>query len=321
MPKIFVTGVTGFIGSELVRNLVKKGEHKVYGLVRHSSRNKLEVIADLLDHIEIKEGNLIDHLAVRRITKAISPDYIIHLGAYTPVRYSFEQPIEYQQVNYMATINLVHTALEIKNMKKFIFSSTMETYGWQKKRETFTEDLTLYPASPYAVSKVAAEKYIQMAGVAYDLPYLIAKPCNTYGRRNETRFVTEYIITTMLKGESVHLGTPDAVRDMMYIDDHVNAYLMCLESSVMGEIINFGCGLELTMGELALKIKERIGYEGEIVHGFPPTYPTRFVTEKYLSLNAEKAEKLLGWKPQVDLQEGLKRTINYWAQKISSSGE
>jgi len=319
MPKIFVTGVTGFIGSEVARELIKDDQNEVFGLVRHCSRNKLEIITDLLDQIEIKEGNLIDHLAVRGIIKTIAPDYILHLGAYTPVRFSFEQPIEYQQANYMATINIVHAALEINNLKKFIFASTMETYGWQKKREPFTEDMPLHPGSPYAVSKVAAEKYIQMAGIAYKLPYLIAKPCNTYGRKNETGFVIEYIITKMLKGEPVHLGTPNAVRDMMYIDDHVNAYLTCLESSVTGEIFNFGCGLEYTMEELAFKIRDRIGSDVEILHEFPPNYPARAVTEGYLSLNAKKAEDLLDWKPKIELQDGLNKTIDHWSKKLGFS--
>ena len=321
MSKLFITGVTGFIGNDLTRKLVKEGQYDIYGLVRHCSRSKLEGITDLKDQIEIKEGNLIDYLAIRKIVKTISPDYILHLGAYTPVRYSFDQPIEYQQVNYMATINLVHTALELKNLKKFIFASTMETYGWQPKQMPFTEDLALYPASPYAVAKVAAEKYIQMAGVAYNLPYLIVKPCNTFGRKNDTRFVTEYITTSLLKGKPVHLGTPNAIRDMMYLDDHINAYLTCLETDVTNETLNFGCGLEYTMEELAHKIKDLMNVEGEIVHGFPSNYPTRLVTEEYLSLNATKAKTLLEWNPKINLQDGLKRTIDYWTQKLRSTSD
>ena len=140
----------------------------------------------------------------------------------------------------------------------------------------------------------------------------------TYGRKNDARFVTEYITTSFLKGKPVHLGTPNAIRDMMYLEDHINAYLTCLETEVTNETLNFGCGVEFTMEELAHKIKDLMHVEGKIIHSFPSNYPTRLVTEEYLSLNATKAKALLEWKPKINLQDGLKRTIDYWTQKLRS---
>ncbi|MHA2093833.1 MAG: NAD-dependent epimerase/dehydratase family protein, partial [Candidatus Hodarchaeales archaeon] len=163
-----------------------------------------------------------------------------------------------------------------------------------------------------AVSKVAAERYIQMAGEAYGLPFLIAKPCNTYGRKRSTRFITEYLVTEMLNDRSPQVGSPDAVRDMMYVSDHLNAYLSLINSSLTQETFNFGNGIVLTMLELAELIKEKIGFTGEIKTGFPSGYPERPVVDPFLSLDASKAKKMLNWKPEVSLDEGLNKTIAYW---------
>ena len=311
MARVLITGVTGFIGSEIARRLVGDG-FEVFGLVRTTSnKNALDPVKDLLTKMEIRYGNLTDYSGIRKIVRDINPQYIVHVGAATAVRHSFENPMEYQEVNYLATVNLVHAALDVVDFKKFIFASTMEVYGWQEHK-AFTEDLTLHPASPYAVSKFAAEEYIRMAGKAFGLPYIVMRCCNTFGRKNQAGFVTEYLVTTMLKGETTYLGTPDAVRDMMFVDDHVNAYVVALKSKVVNETFNFGTGNKLTMKELALKIKDMTGFKGQLVFSFPPDYPWRPVTEPFLSLNSSKALKMLGWAPMFSVEEGLKKTVEHW---------
>jgi len=198
------------------------------------------------------------------------------------------------------------------DLKKFIFASTMETYGWQKTGVLFKEDIRLHPGSPYSVAKAACEYYIEMAHKAFGLPYVIMRPCNTYGRKHNAGFVVEYLVTAMLAGRDVYLGTPKAVRDMMYVDDHVNAYMTVLKSKEINQTFNFGTGSGVTMLALAKKIKSMTGFKGKIIQHFPPDYPMRPVTEEYLSLDASKAKKILGWKPRYTLDEGLKQTIAYW---------
>lgn len=327
MKKIFLTGVTGFIGSHIIKKLE---DYDVACLVPSSELG----VQDIPKNVEIKFGDLTNFAQIQNIVKEYSPNIIVHLAAVTPVRYSFEQPEIYQYVNYLGTINLVNASLKLPSFKKFIFASSMETYGWQKQRKPFTEDLQLNPASPYAVSKAAAEQYIKMAGKAFNLPHIIMKPCNTYGRKNTTGFIIEYLITKMLKREIPYIGTPDAVRDLMYVDDHVDAYIKAIEydlgsvkerrenlnSDINYYVFNFGLGLELTIEQVANKIKEMIGYDGEIVHGFPPDYPKRPVVEQYLSLNSAKAKKILGWEPKVMLEEGLKLTIDWWKKQLTTEG-
>ena len=321
---LFITGATGFIGSYLVQKLVNK--YQVTALVPSSDIG----IRFLPKNVSIEYGSLEDFDLVKRILFKIKPKIIIHLAAITPVRHSFENPHIYQKINYLATLNLAEAALEIKNFEKFIFASTMETYGWQPIRKPFTENLPLHPDSPYALSKVAAEKYIQMLNRSFGFPAIILKLCNTFGRKNERGYIVEYLITEMLKGKSPQVGTPEAVRDLMYVSDHVSAYLKALEFTLPGpkEIkriseknpiaftFNIGNGYEFTIREVAQKIGKMIGFEGEIKTGFPKDYPWRPSVAPYLSLNASYAHQLLRWRPEVSLEEGLQKTIDYWKENL-----
>ncbi|MBI3190739.1 GDP-mannose 4,6-dehydratase [archaeon] len=311
MERVFVTGATGFVGSELVRELSK--QYEVHALVRTTSnKHALEPIRDVLNKIEVRYGNLTDYSTMRKIIKDISPHYIIHVGASTAVRHSFDNVMEFQEVNYLGTVNLVHTALDIPDFKKFLFASTMEVYGWQDSTKPFTEETKANPESPYAVSKLAAEEYIRMAGKAYGLPYVVSRACNTFGRKHNAGFIVEYLVTTMLKDETAYIGTPDAIRDLMYVDDHVNAYITSLKSSVKNEIFNFGTGNMMTIKNLAEKIRELTGFKGDIINNFPPDYPFRPVVSPFLSLDSKKARQMLKWEPKVSIEDGLKKTVEYW---------
>ena len=315
--KVLITGVTGFIGSEIARKLSQDSDVDVVGLVRVSSNtNMFDPIKDIINNIDVRYGNFTDYHSIKKIVKDVAPQYIIHVGAQTSVRHSFELPMEFNEANYLGTINLIHAALEVASFKKFIFASTMETYGWQPVKKPFKEDFSQNPASPYAVSKVACEDYIRMAQKAYGLPYLISRACNTYGRKTNTSFVTEYIASTMLKNEAVYLGTPNSVRDMMYVEDHVDAYLKMLKSNVVNDTFNFGTGSQTPMKEIAEKLKKLTGFKGKIVHSFPPNYPWRPVVEDFLSLDAAKAKKMLGWAPKYSLDAGLKKVVEFWKKKI-----
>lgn len=316
MSRVFITGITGFIGARLAQTLIQQSENEVFGLIRFSANENSEVMSKLPKEVILKTGNLIDHHRIRKIIEEVKPNYILHVGACTPVRYSFESPIEYINVNYTATVNLIHAALEIPKFEKFLFASTMEVYGWQDQRTPFSEDAVLNPSSPYAVSKVAADKYLRMAGKAYNLPYIVLRPCNTYGRQVMTGYITEYLITSMLQNKKPHIGTPEAVRDLMYATDHVNAYLTAMHSDVTSGTFNFGWGSSMNMIELAEEIRGLLDYEGSIEYGWPDDYPTRPVAEEYLSLDASKARKILDWTPKVSLKDGLKKTADFWRQKL-----
>ena len=318
--KILLTGATGFIGSHLARRLL--AEHALTCLVPSSELG----LRSLPEGTDVRFCDLTDAPRLARTIEETQPQAIVHLAAVTPVRYSFQFPAIYQEVNHEATVNLVQAALKVEGLQRFLFASTMETYGWQAERVPFREDRAQRPASPYAVSKVAAEQYVRMAGRAYGLPYVVLRPCNTYGRSRDDGYVVEYMVSRMLRGEAVYLGSPDAVRDFMYVDDHVEGYARALafelgdleerrrrlEEDPDAYVFNVGAGSEMRLLEVAQAIRDELAFRGEIHARFPPGYPARPVVEPYLSLDATKARRDLKWEPRVTLREGLARTIAHW---------
>jgi nucleoside-diphosphate-sugar epimerase len=317
---VLVTGISGFIGSNLARRLVEEG-YDVYGLVRHVSRSSVRILEPVLDKIRFVEGELGEFHSVRSVISSTSPKFVVHLGALTPVRYSFEDPFPYARINFEGTMNVVHAILETSPKTRLIAASTAEVYGWQP-HQPLKEDAKLHPSSPYAVSKVAVDYYLQMAMKVYDLKATILRCNNTYGRQGEKGFLVEYIVSAMLSGEPVYLGAPNHVRDYMFVDDHVDAYLRTMQNETAnGEVFNVSPGNPVTNLQLARKLAEIIGYRGRIVEGsYPPGYPIRpaSLENDYIVLDSQKIRSRLGWKPSVTLDEGLHRVVATWKQERTS---
>lgn len=244
------------------------------------------------------------------------PQFVLHLGAMTPVRLSFEDPFPYTSVNFEGTVNIVHAMLDKAPKARLIYASTAEVYGWQKKRGLIKETAVLNPASPYAVSKEAADQYVRMAMKIYDLRATVLRPINSYGRRGQKGYLIEYLISRMLKPEICYIGAPKSIRDYMFVDDHVNAYSLAMGSEkAIGEVFNVSPGNPVTNAELANILAKIIGFHGKIVCGsYPPGYPWRPVSHDpdYLVLDSTKIRKILGWKPTLTLEEGLKKTVESW---------
>ena len=203
---------------------------------------------------------------------------------------------------------------------KVVVASSAEVYGWQPAEPT-KETARLCPSSPYGVSKAAADEYVQMAIHVYGLKAVILRCNNTYCRARESNFFTEYVINSMLHGEPVYIGTPNHIRDYMFIDDHVNAYLLAIENdAATGNVFNVSPGNPISNLELAKKIGNLLAYEGKIVeNSYPPGYPRRpgHVDTERIVLDSTKIRDKLGWNPSVSLEEGLRRTIEIWRKPIA----
>ncbi len=306
--RVLVTGGTGFIGSHLIPELVKR-QYDVWNLERYVTGR-----IGKFHRYQTVYADLNDGFTVRKAVRTVQPEAVIHLASISPVSYSYEHPQEVMQTNLIGTINLAEACLrEAHNFKQFLFAGTSEEYG-NNGFEVQTEGNPLRPASPYAVSKVACEKYLGYMKEAYDFPVTILRPFNTYGRKEDYHFLIEKTIVQMLTQDKVHLVDPTPIRDWMYVEDHVNAYLTCLgNEKAIGEVFNFCTGKGYSVKDTVELIAKLVGFKGEVVWGSAPQRPTesRIIVGSY-----EKAKKTLGWEPKYSLEEGLKETIEYWRRKL-----
>jgi len=327
--RVFVTGISGFIAYELAEELLRRG-YKVAGLVRQSTREN-DAIRKLRGRVTFYQGDLRDYWALKKCLDDYKPDYICHLGAITPVSYSFDHPHEVTEVNYMGVINLVEAAKQaVPTLKKLIFSGSMEEYGFQPEHfvikdnkvgsdiEPFVEERELHPACPYAVAKVAAEKYLQYSHFAYGFPSITLRQTNCYGRKENDYFVVEAIITKMLKNpEEVSLGRSLPVRNFIHITDLINAWMTLIEMDnpeLFGEAFNVGPENGLSIQELAKTIARKLDWNGKINWDTRELRPGEIF---YLNSSNDKLTKMTGWVPILSLDEGLDRTIKYWRDRLS----
>lgn len=302
--KILITGLSGFIGSYLQRQL--------------SSRYEIfDLGCDLRDYMKVDER-----------LKQVNPDFIIHLAARTEVEKSFYEQITFSEINYTGTVNLIECAKDLPNLKLFVFSSTMETYGWHPASDlvrddhpfelpVFDEDTPQNPNAPYAVAKVGCELYLKYAARAYNFPFTAFRQTNTYGRWDNDFFVVEQIITQMLKNPNeIHLGYKKPYRNFLWIDDLINLYETVLEQpeQARGEIFCTGPDNAVAIDTLVDMIAKKIGWTGTVNWD---TKPKRHGEIYVLNSTSAKATRLLGWKPKVELNDGLDRTIKIWQSNLN----
>ena len=317
MTQALITGIMGFIGSNLAQKLVNE-KIEVYGVVRRVASRNMDVIHNLLPDITLISGDVSDFVSIRNAVKTANPDVIFHLAALSPVRDSFERPFEYQQANYIGTMNVAHSLLELQDpqTRKLLAASTAEVYGIQAN-EAMKETLPLHPSSPYAVSKAAGDLYLQMMFNSFNLNGTVLRPTNSYGRKFDTSFMVEYLVTQMLKSQKVYIGSPDSIRDYMYVDDHVNGYFLSMKNkNANGQTYNVGTGIGISNKELATMIADKVGFDKKnlVLGSYPPGYPYRPLVSDQSSivLDSTKIRKELGWKPTVSLAEGIDKVISYF---------
>ena len=300
--KILVTGHSGFIGSHICPILEQQG-HRVYKL-----KNDLLDFADISDEVY-----------------TLDPDIIVHLGARTEVGKSFYEPIAFSQTNFVGTVNLVNAAVKLKNLKCFIFASTMEVYGWQPVSDSikdgnipdvlpvFDELTPANPNAPYAVAKHACEKYIEYAHRSFGLPSAMIRQTNTYGRKDNDFFVVEQIITQMLKNKkAIQLGYQYPWRNFLYIDDMINMWTSLInnvDSIDNAELFTIGPPNALSINSLAGAIAEKLNWKGHIEWDAKPPRPGEIYL---LNSGSDKIKSFTGWEPTTELHEGLEKTINIW---------
>lgn len=311
--KVLVTGADGFIGSHLTENLVALGA-QVSVLVRGSSvsgtyKYELKNIAHLRkDLTKILALNISSSDTVSMIAKS-APEVIFHLAADAYVPYSFERPFEVMATNLHGTLNVLHAAMKISNLERVVCTSSSEIYGTALK-PSINESHPLNPTSPYAASKVAADRFASSYYLTYGLPIAIIRPFNTYGPRHTYDVIPKFIDLALRREPITIYGKGDQSRDFTYVDDMVKAFLiMGRHKKAIGQAINFGTGKDLSISCLAELIVKLTGTHSKIVH-----INKRLAEVKKLKCDPSLAKKLFGWEATVNVEEGLKKNIQ-WEQE------
>lgn len=305
MKKVLITGLSGFIGGYLAKRL--RGKYEIYDL----------------------DCDLLDKRAIDSRLDYVQPDFIIHLAARTEVEKSFYEQTSFSEVNYVGTINLIESARQLKDLELLVFSSTMETYGWQPISDivrdgkedpdnipAFTEETIQNPNAPYAVAKVGCELYLKYAERSYGIPFTAFRQTNTYGRVDNDFFVVEQIIMQMLTNEKeINLGYGEPYRNFLWIDDLIDMYEAVLENpdKAKGEIFCTGPDNAIKIKDLVNIIADKLDWKGTVNWN---RKPKRHGEIYLLNSSNQKAKNLLGWEPKVDLDTGLDRTIEIWKNKL-----
>lgn len=312
--RILVTGTTGFVGSRLLERLAEAGGHDLYSMQRYVTGR---YVLGAEYGVKVVFCDLRDQFAVRCAIRELQPEVVFHLASISPVSYSYDHPNEVMDTNLTGTINLAESCLrEVPHFKHFLFASTSETFGNGPVPKL--EGTPQAPNSPYSVSKHAAEKYVMYMWDAYKFPMTVLRPFNTYGRRDNTHFLVERMLVQMLRGDTVKLGDSTPERDLLYIDDHVESYMTCLAQpkASIGQDFNFGTGERVTVRALADKMRAVTGFRGEVLWD---TIPRRPLDIQVLYGDSAKAKAKLGWQAKVSLDEGLRRTADFWRKKLGIS--
>lgn len=308
--RVLVTGAAGFIGSHLTEALASAGA-SVRAFVRYNSRNShgwLEV-ADpiLMSNVEIFAGDLTNPEAARNATSGC--DIVLHLGALIPIPYSYRHPREYVSANIEGTMNILE-GCRAAGVSRLVHTSSSEVYG-TAQTVPIDESHPLDAQSPYAATKVAADKLAASYQRSFDTPVVIVRPFNTFGPRQTARAIIPTIITQALTRDAIELGSTTPTRDFLFVEDTVRGMMRCAEvPDIEGEVLNLGTGGEISVGETAARVLELLGVDVPITDSTARLRPPNSEVERLVA-DCSKAERLLEWRSAVSFDEGLQRTIDW----------
>ncbi|HQG46429.1 MAG TPA: SDR family oxidoreductase [bacterium] len=308
MATYLVTGGAGFIGSHIVETLLQRGE-KVRVLDNFST-GKRENIKPFLDKIELFEGDVRSYHIVRDAVDG--SDFVLHQAALPSVPRSVKDPITSNEVNVVGTLNILDAARDAK-VKRLIYASSSSIYG---DLETLpkTEDMLPKPLSPYAVAKLAGEKYCQVFTKIYGLETVSLRYFNVFGPRQDPCSQYSAVIPKFI--DLIRNGQPPLVhgdgeqsRDFTYVANVVHANLLACEKGLEelpGEVFNIACGKRITINTLIRYINELFGTNIEAQYSEP-----RAGDVKHSLANIGKARQFLGYEPQVEFRKGLEKVVQW----------
>lgn len=334
---VFVTGADGFVGSHLVDTLVEYGAD-VHAFVRATSSGELKNVRAHTSDITVHRGDLRDKHSVQSALSALKghgDSFIFHLGAQAHVGESWDRPYETIDSNVVGTLNLLQSVVDLDlDIAKLDTAGTSEEYGnvrdemedhhdiLEDGRVLLSERSPVNPTSIYATSKLAADFLTMNYHDAYGLPTVTTRMFNNYGPRQNPRYITGTIITQALERDIVELGNLKPKRDLCYVQDGVRGHLHVALEGNPGEQYVYGYGENTSMHDWANLILD-VGAEydywerPEIVQDDDRYRPGDSDVEELL-VGYEKLHQETGWEPEMEWREGVRRTIDWYANNRQS---
>lgn len=315
----FVTGATGFVGAHIVRHLVERGA-KVVCLQRDAiSTNSLDVF-DLRRRVTVIQGAVEDYELMARILNEYEIDAVFHLAAQALVGAANRSPLSTFESNIRGTYCLLEACRVSETVKRVVVASSDKAYG-SHKTLPYQEDFALQGLFPYDVSKTCTDLISQSFAHSYDLPVAVTRSANIYGPgdMNLSRIIPGTIMSVLQNERPIIRSDGTPVRDFIYSDDIADAYLLLAEKidEAKGEAFNFGSGDPVQMLELVSTIVRLMGKENELQpQVMLKTKIEREIDAQYLA--SDKILKKFGWKPATRLDEGLKKTIEWYRANFES---
>jgi nucleoside-diphosphate-sugar epimerase len=307
--KYLITGGAGFIGSNIVGELLNKGED-VKVLDNFSTGRRTNLNEFIGNHkLELIEGDLRSFHLVRGAVKDV--DYVLHQGALPSVPRSINDPITSNDVNILGTLNILEAAKEF-GVKRVVFASSSSVYGnnpTMPKKESFG----VAPLSPYAVTKYSAERYCQVFSQIYGLETVALRYFNVFGPKQDpfseySAVIPKFIKLILADKEPIIYGDGEQSRDFTFVENNINAnFLACISPKAAGEVFNIACGDSYTLNDLVDGINKILSKNIE-----PKYVETRAGDVKHSLADISKAQTLLGYEVSNDFYQGLEKTIDFY---------
>jgi UDP-N-acetylglucosamine/UDP-N-acetyl-alpha-D-glucosaminouronate 4-epimerase len=310
MATYLVTGGAGFIGSNIVDELLRRGER--VRVLDNFATGREENVAEFASRVDLIRGDVRDEEAVDRAVKGA--DFILHQAALASVPRSIADPTSNNQVNAQGTLNLLLAAKK-HGVKRVVYASSSSVYGDSEELPK-VESMTPNPKSPYAVAKLAAEYYCRVFGELYGVPTVSLRYFNVFGPRQDPNSqysaVIPLFVKALMEGKRPDIyGDGEQSRDFTFISNVVNANLLACEAKVTGaRVYNIACGGRYTLNQLFAALRERIGADVEPVYG-----PARPGDVKHSMAAIGRIQKELGYQVGVSFEEGIDRTVQ-WYQTV-----
>lgn len=314
--KVLVTGADGFIGSHLTERLVELGAD-VTALVQYNSFNNWGWIDSfdkrIKNEINVYTGDIREYDSISKAIKG--KEVVFHLAALIAIPYSYQSPMAYVRTNVEGTSNVLEACKE-NNIQRMVHTSTSEVYG-TAIYAPIDENHPLQGQSPYSASKIGADKMAESYYRSFGLPVATLRPFNTYGPRQSARAVIPTIISQVLSGcETLKLGSITPTRDFNYVKDTVEGFVLLAETDeAIGQVVSVGTGREISIGDLAKTIIKLSGRNIEIECEEQRLRPEKSEVNKLICDNT-KALKLINWKPNHSLEQGLNETMKWIGQNL-----